>query len=142
MTRTSYPSDLTDAQWSIIAPLIPPAWPGGRRRSVVMREVINGILYLNRSGCSWRMLPNEFPPWGTVHYYYRRFRLDGSWKTIHDKLREKVRRKAGRKPTPSAGILDSQSIKTNAPQKGGATVTTRARRLSVENGISALIHPA
>ena len=119
MTRTSYPSDLTDAQWSIIAPLIPPAWPGGRYRSVNMREVINGILYLTRTGCSWRQLPHDLPPWGTVHYYYRRFRLDGSWEKIHDKLREKVRRKAGKKPTPSAGILDSQSVKTNAPQKGG-----------------------
>ena len=142
MTRTSYPSDLADAQWSIIAPLIPPAWPGGRRRSVNMRDVINGILYLNRTGCSWRQLPHDLPPWGTVHYYYRRFRIDGSWKMIHDKLREKVRCKAGRKPTPSAGILDSQSVKTDAPRKGGRTATMRARRLSVENGISASIHPA
>lgn len=128
MTRTPYPSDLTDAQWSIISPLIPPAWPGGRYRSVDMREVINGILYLNRTGCSWRQLPHDLPPWGTVHYYYRRFRLDGSWKKIHDRLRERVRRKVGKKPTPSAGIIDSQSVKTNAPQKRGATATTRARR--------------
>ena len=142
MTRTSYPSDLSDAQWSIIAPLIPPAWPGGRYRSVDMREVINGILYLIRTGCSWRQLPHDLPPWGTVHYYYRRFRLDGSWKRIHDKLREKVRRKAGRKPTPSAGILDSQSVKTDAPRKGGRTATTPVRRLPVENGISASIPSA
>ena len=142
MTRTSYPSDLTDAQWSIIALLIPPAWPGGRYRSVDMREVINGILYLNRTGCSWRQLPHDLPPWGTVHYYYRRFRLDGSCKRIHDKLREKVRRKAGKKPTPSAGILDSQSVKTDAPRKGGRTATTRGRRLSVENGISVSIPSA
>jgi len=138
----SYPSDLSDAQWSIIAPLIPPAWPGGRRRSVNMREVINGILYLNRTGCSWRQLPHDLPPWGTVHYYYRRFRLDGSWQRIHDKLREKVRRKAGKKPTPSAGILDSQSVKTDAPRKGGATVTTPARRSPAENAISASIPSA
>ena len=142
MTRTSYPSDLSDAQWSIIAPLIPPAWPGGRYRSVDMREVINGILYLNRTGCSWRQLPHDLPPWGTVHYYYRRFRLDGSWKRIRDKLREKVRRKAGRKPTPSAGILDSQSVKTDAPRKGGRTATAPVRRLPVENGISASIPSA
>lgn len=142
MTRMSYPSDLSDAQWSIIAPLIPPAWPGGRRRSVNMREVINGILYLNRTGCSWRQLPHDLPPWGTVHYYYRRFRLDGSWQRIHDKLREKVRRKAGKKPTPSAGILDSQSVKTDAPRKGGATVTTPARRSPAENAISASIPSA
>ena len=135
MTRTSYPSDLTDRQWSIIEPLIPPAEHGGRERSVDMREVVNAILYLNRSGCSWRMLPHEFPPWGTVHYYYRRFRLDGSWELIHDKLREKVRRKAGKKPTPSAAIIDSQSVKTDAPSKKAATATTRARKPLVESGI-------
>ena len=135
MTRTSYPSDLTDRQWSIIEPLIPPAEPGGRERSVDMREVVNAILYLNRSGCSWRMLPHEFPPWGTVHYYYRRFRLDGSWQLIHDKLREKVRRKAGKKPTPSAAIIDSQSVKTDAPSKKAATATTLARKPLAASGI-------
>jgi putative transposase len=136
MARTRYPSDLTDEQWSLIEPMIPPAEPGGRYRRVDMRGVINGILYLNRSGCSWRMLPREFPPWGTVHYYYRRFRLDGSWQRIHDKLRAKVRRQAGKKPTPSAGVIDSQSVKTNAPQKGGVTATTRARRSPAGNAIS------
>lgn len=133
MARTPYPSDLTDAQWSLIEPLIPLAEPGGRHRSVNMREVINGILYLNRTGGSWRMLPHEFPPWGTVHYYYRRFRLDGTWQRIHDKLREKVRRKADRKPTPSAGIIDSQSVKTAA--KGGIAATTRVRKSRAESGI-------
>jgi len=132
----SYPSDLTDRQWSIIEPLIPAAEPGGRAREVEMREVINGILYLNRTGCSWRMLPHEFPPWGTVHYYYRRFRLDGSWKLIHDKLREKVRRQAGKKPTPSAAVIDSQSVKTDAPKKGARTATTRARKPLAVSGIS------
>ena len=135
MARTLYPSDLTNEQWSIIEPLIPPAEPGGRHRKVNMREVVNGVLYLNRTGCSWRMLPHEFPPWGTVHYYYRRFRLDGSWQIIHDKLREKARRQVGKKPTPSAAILDSQSVKTAAPQKGGRTDTTRARRSPAENGM-------
>ena len=138
----SYPSDLTDRQWSIIEPLIPPAEPGGRRRSVDMREVVNAILYLLRTGCSWRMLPHEFPPWGTTHYYYRRLRLDGTWLFIHDKLREKVRRKAGKKPTPSAAILDSQSVKTDAPRKGGRTATTRARKPWAESGICASIRSA
>ncbi len=101
-----------------------------------MREVVNGIVYLNRTGCSWRNLPHDFPPWGTTHYYYRRFRLDGTWPLIHGKLREKVRRQAGKKPTPSAGVIDSQSVKTAAPQKGGRRATTRARKSPGENGIS------
>lgn len=119
----------------MVGPLIPGADPGGRPRSVDMREVLNGIFYLSRTGCSWRQLPHDFPPWGTVHYYYRRLRLDGTWERIHDLLRGRVRRKAGKKPTPSAGILDSQSVKTHAPQKGGVMVTTRARNALVESVI-------
>lgn len=133
MERNPYPSDLTDRQWSIIEPLIPPAQPGGRHRSVDMRRVIDGILYLSRSGCSWRMLPHEFPPWGTVHYYYRRFRLDGTWQKIHDKLREKVRCQVGKKPTPSAAVIDSQSVKTAA--KGGIVATMRVRKSRAGNDI-------
>jgi putative transposase len=82
-----------------------------------MREVVNGILYLLRGGISWRMLPHDLPPWGTVHDYYRRFRLDGTWIKIHDHIRGRVREKAGRKAAPSAAILDSQSVKTT--KKGG-----------------------
>ena len=78
--RAAYPSDLTSAQWALIAPLIPPAESGGRDREVDMHEIFNGILYLLRSGCGWRMLPHDLPPWGTVHYYYRRFRQDGTWR--------------------------------------------------------------
>jgi len=126
MERSSYPSDLTDEQWNLIVRLIPPAEPGGRDRSVNMREVVNGVLYLNRNGGTWRALPHEFPPWGTVWYYFRRFRNDGTWAKIHDALREKTRKKAGRKKSPSAAILDSQSVKTTG--KGGIAGTTRARR--------------
>ena len=115
--RAAYPSDLTDKQWAEVAPLIPAAEPGGREREVDMREVLNGILYLVRGGVSWRMLPHDLPPWGTVHYYYRRFRLDGTWVKIHDILRGRVRKQAGRKVNPSAGIMDSQSVKTT--KKGG-----------------------
>lgn len=136
MERNPYSTDLTDEQWQVIEPLIPPADPGGRHRSVDVREIINGILYLIRSGCSWRLLPHEFPPWGTVHYYDRRWRLDGTWPTIHDKLREKVRRQAGKQPTPSAAVIDSQSVKTDAPRKGGRTATTRARKSTAESGTS------
>jgi putative transposase len=128
MTRTSYPSDLTDEQWTLIEPLIPQPLPGGRPRSVEMRRVINAILYLNRSGNAWRMLPRDFGPWSSVYHYFRTFRDEGTWQRIHDTLREKVRREAGRKPTPSAGVLDAQSVKTDAPRKGGRTATTRAKR--------------
>ena len=134
MERNPYPSDVTDEQWSLIESHIPPEKPGGRPRSVAMREVINGILYLNRTGCSWRMLPHDLPPWGTVHYYYRRFRIDGVWPKLHDRLREQVRVEAGKEKTPSAAIIDSQSVKT--AEKGGTAGTTRARKSAEESGIS------
>ena len=133
MARIAYPSDLTDPQWRLIVKRIPPAKPGGRYRSVNMREVVNGILYLVRTGCSWRQLPHDFPPWGTVHWYYRCFRLDGTWQKIHDTLRDKVRVLAGRKKSPSAAIVDSQSVKTT--EKGGRMAMTRARRSTVASGI-------
>jgi transposase len=132
MARTAYPTDLTDAQWRIIEKRIPAVKPGGRPRSVDVRAVINGILYLVRTGCSWRQLPHDFPPWGTVHYYYRRFRLSGVWQKIHDALRDKVRVGNGRKASPSAAIVDSQSVKTT--EKGGRAATTRARRSTAASG--------
>lgn len=132
MERNPYPSDLTDEQWLLIEMHIPPEKPGGRHREVDMREVVNGILYLNRTGCAWRLLPHDLPPWGTVHYYYRRFRIDGIWQNIHDRLREQVRLAAGKESTPSAAVIDSQSVKTT--EKGGYTVTTRGRRSMAESG--------
>lgn len=136
MTQRVYPSDLTDEQWQLIEPHIPPAKPGGRPRKVNMRCIINGLMYFTRTGCQWRMLPREFGPWPTVHDYYRRFRRDGTWRKIHDVLREQVRREAGRKPTPSAAIIDSQSVKT--AEKGGAVAMTRVKKSTGASAISSL----
>ncbi len=126
MNRKSYPSDLTDAQWLELAPLIPLAKPGGRPRTVDLREVINGILYVLRSGCTWRMMPHDLPPWSTAWGYFRRWRKDGAWERIHDTLRPKVRELEGRDPTPSAAMIDRQSVK--ATEKGDHVAMTLARR--------------
>ena len=112
MNRKAYPSDLTDDQWNVLAPLLPAAKPGGRPRKVDIREVINGILYVLRNGCAWRAMPHDFPPWGTVWWYFREWRRDGTWERVHEALQSKVRQAEGSDPTPSADIVDSQSVKT------------------------------
>jgi putative transposase len=112
MERKPYPSDLNDAEWQILKPLIPPAKPGGRPRSTDMREVLNGIFYFLRSGCAWRMLPNDLPPYGTVYHYFRQWKGDGTWEYMNQELRTRLRVADGREAEPSAAILDSQSVKT------------------------------
>jgi putative transposase len=130
----TYPSDLTDAEWQIIAPLLPEAKPGGRPRTTSLRAVLNALFYQQRTGCQWRYLPREFPPWPTVWTYVRQWRNDGTWEHIHTQLREATRLQQGRQATPSAAIIDSQSVKTT--QKGGFAATMGARRLKGANGTS------
>lgn len=114
MKQKRYSTDQTNGEWKHIKGLIPKAKKGGRRRTTNLREVVNAIFYLIRGGISWQMLPNDFPPAKTVYDYFRKWRLQGVWKAIHDRLRDKVRLSAGRKPQPTAGILDSQSVKTTS----------------------------
>src|SRR5690349_17147524 len=110
MSRTPYPSDLTDPQWALLEPLIPPARPGGRPRKTDLRLVVNALFYLNREGCSWRALPRDFPPWKTVYNYFQAWRDDGTWPAILGTLRRRVRLAAGRPASPSTACVDSQTV--------------------------------
>jgi putative transposase len=123
MSFKTYPGDLTDAEWQYLEPLLPPAKTTGRPRQWPLRLILDGIFYLVRSGCAWRMLPQEYPPWSTVHDYYRRWRRDGTWERIHAQIREQVRQAMGREATPSGAVIDSQSIKTT--QKGALLAQAR-----------------
>jgi transposase len=113
-----YPSDLTDEEWELLEPLIPPAKPGGRPRQTDMREAMNAILYILRTGCPWRYLPRDgFPPRSTVYNIFRNFQRDGVWQAIWDRLYGDLREQSGREASPTAAIIDSQSVKS--AEKGG-----------------------
>jgi transposase len=135
MSRQRYPTDLTDAQWARIAPLVPTPKPGGRPASVERREIVNAIFYHVRNGGVWRALPHDLPKWQTVYYYLRLWRDDGTWQRIHDAVRADTRRAAGRDPSPSAAILDAQSVKT-AEKGGSVAASTAARRSKVASATS------
>jgi putative transposase len=126
MSQKRYPTDLSDKEWVLFEPLLPPAKTGGRHRSIETREIANAIFYLLRTGCSWRMLPQDFPKWQTVYTYFRNWKNDGTWQKVNDVLRRKLRAQEGRDEEPSAGILDSQSAKT--AEKGDLVVLMRVRR--------------
>lgn len=134
----AYPTDLTDQQWAVIEPLLPKALPGGRPRSVDMRRVVDAVLYLVKTGCQWRLLPSDFPPWQTVYWYFKILRQEGQLTHIQQMLVKRVRRKEGKRSFPTVAILDSQSVKTGKMVSeskgfdGGKRVKGRKRHIAVD----------
>jgi putative transposase len=150
MKPKRYPSDLTRTQWKRLKRLLPPAKPGGRPRAVDLREVINGIFYILRGGCSWRMMPKDLPPWSTCYDYFRKWRHGGTWSKINDALRTQVRHRDQRTKSPSLAIIDTQSVKTT--EQGGPRgkdphkrINGRKRHLVVDTlglVVAAVVHAA
>lgn len=132
--RKSYPSDLTDAEWQLIEPLLPSESAIGHPRSVQLREIVNAIFYVQREGCTWRALPGDFPPWQTVYGYLRLWQRLGTWQQIHDALRIQLRQVVGKKPQATAGIIDSQSVKTTE-KRGRCTALMSPSTLKGASGL-------
>ena len=135
MSRTPYPTDLTDRQWKLIEPYVPKPRPGGRPARYSRREIVNAILYQTRNGCVWRALPHDLPPYRIAFHYFRLWQQDGTWDRVHDALRTKARQSAGKTPKPTVAIVDSQSVKTTE-QGGprGADAGKKSRRPQAVRG--------
>src|SRR5215217_5438925 len=133
--RKPYHTDLSDSEWVRIEPHLPVPKAPGRPRVHPSREVLNAIFYVLRSGCAWRLLPHDFPPWKTVHHYFRIWRIDGVWEQLNKALRERLRVRLGRNPQPSAGMVDSQSAKTTGVVGEARGYTTAVRRYAPESVI-------
>jgi transposase len=136
-SKLRYPSDLTDEEWAIVGPLIPPAKRGGNKRTVIEREIVNGLMYVLSTGCQWASIPKDLPPRSTVNDYFRRWNDDGTLVRLHHALYLRCRELAGREASPTAAIIDSQSVKS--AEKGGRRsirmATTLARRSTARNAI-------
>ena len=135
-SKLRYPSDLTNEEWELVEPLIPPGKSGGGKRTVIMREVVNGLMYILSTGCQWRAVPKDLPPKSTIYEYFDLWTYDGTLKRIHHALYERCREQVQREASPSAAIIDSQSVKS-AEKGGPASIRTammRARRSRARSG--------
>jgi transposase len=141
-SKLRYPSDLTDEEWKLVEPLIPPGRSGGGKRTVIMREIVNGLMYILSTGCQWRAIPKDLPPKSSVYDYFDLWTYDGTLDRIHHALYEQCRAQEQRDASPSAAIIDSQSVKS--AEKGGRAsirrATMRARRSRARSGIFSSIH--